>query len=353
MKYWKYQLALLSASASVLLPFSVQAQQTHHVLERLIAQRPAKAADQARAGKNAAATASAPNWGDQIPGAGTFPPSPYVFAALTESIKSDLKIDPQWGAINSAQRELLKQSASLGPEVDALKQLGLLDGTAQAGGADKVNAMFDRHHIPIHLRAVGAQEIAAGGVFDFKADWKGKDSQLTATDENGKDKVYPAFEKPVTSFNADGKTVIKIYRDDKRGITMYMTPANGDAKGYEAYKQAITLTPGPKTPNDVYTEAIIPKMKVRDQGNLPQLIGMTAAGGLRISEAKIYTSADFDQNGAEIKQGLGMVMSKSASMRPRPFIMDKPPLVWVIQDSASKPLIAFRVAQSSWKDPKK
>ena len=76
MKYWKYQLALLSASASVLLPFSVQAQQTHHVLERLIAQRPAKAADQARAGKNAAATASAPNWGDQIPGAGTFPPSP-------------------------------------------------------------------------------------------------------------------------------------------------------------------------------------------------------------------------------------------------------------------------------------
>ena len=51
MKYWKYQLALLSASASVLLPFSVQAQQTHHVLERLIAQRPAKAADQARVAK--------------------------------------------------------------------------------------------------------------------------------------------------------------------------------------------------------------------------------------------------------------------------------------------------------------
>jgi hypothetical protein len=272
---------------------------------------------------------------------------------LTEALKGDLKMDPQWGAVNSAQKELLKQSASLGPEVDALKQLGLLDGAAQAGGVDKVNAMFDRHHIPVHLDDVGPDGIAAGGVFDFKADWQGRETKLTAPDKDGKDKEYPAFEKSVKSFNVDGKTVIEVYRDDKRGITMYMTPADGDAKGYDAYKQAFNMTPGANTPRDEYNQAIIPKMKVRDGGDVPQLMGMTTAGGRSISQAKLFTSADFDQNGAEIKQGLATGMTRSLALPPPPFVMDKPPLVWVVQDGASKPLIAFRVNQDSWKDPKK
>jgi hypothetical protein len=94
-------------------------------------------------------------------------------------------------------------------------------------------------------------------------------------------------------------------------------------------------------------------MKVRDGGDVPQLMGMTTAGGRSISQAKIFTSADFDQNGAEIKQGLATGMTRSLALPPPPFVMDKPPLVWVVQDGASKPLIAFRVNQDSWKDPKK
>lgn len=295
-----------------------------------------------------------PSWGDKIPGAGTLPPSPYVFAALTESIKNDLKGDPSWKPTNKAQRELLAQSASLGPEVDALKKLGLLDGAAQAGGSDKVNDMFARHGIPIKLRDVGPDGVAAGGVFDFKADWKGKETKFTAKDENGKDKQFDAFEKGVKSFNVDGKTVIEVYRDDAKGITMYMSPTDGDMKGYSAYQSALELTPGKNTPRDDYTKAVIPKMKVRDEGDVPQLMGMQAAGGLTVTQAKIFTSADFDQNGAEVKQGLGVGLSRSlAPIEKPPFVMDKPPLVWVVQDGASKPLIAFRVGQESWKDPKK
>jgi hypothetical protein len=94
-------------------------------------------------------------------------------------------------------------------------------------------------------------------------------------------------------------------------------------------------------------------MKVRDEGDVPQLIGMGAAGGLSVTQAKIFTSADIDQSGAEIKQGLGLGITRSLSIPTPPFKLDKPPLVWVVQDNASKPLIAFRVTQESWKDPKK
>ncbi len=307
-------------------------------------QSPARVNDSAKEG---------PAWGDKVAGAGTLPPSPYVFAALTEAMKGDLKTDPNWKPINKAQRELLNQSASLGPEVDALKKLGLLDGAAQAGGSDKVNEMFARHGIPIKLKDVGPDGVAAGGVFDFKADWKGKETKLTAKDESGKDKEFDAFEKSVKSFNVNGKTVIEVYRDDAKGITMYMSPADGDMKGYSAYKAAFELTPGKNTPSDEYSKAVIPKMKVRDEGDVPQLLGMQANGGLSVTQAKIFTSADFDQNGAEIKQGLGMGMTRSLAPIERSFKMDKPPLVWVVQDGASKPLIAFRVGQESWKDPKK
>lgn len=300
------------------------------------------------------ATGNGPRWGEKIPGAGTLPPSPYVFAALTEAIKTDLHRDPQWRAINGAQRELLNQSASLGPEVDALKKLGLLDGAAQLGGVDRVNDMFARHGINVRLDDVPPDGIAAGGVFHFKADWKGTEAKLKAKDENGSEKEFDAFKKEVKSFKVDGTTVIEVYRDDAKGITMYMAASDADLKGYDAYKKAFELTPGKNTPRDEYDEAIIPKMKVRDEGDVPQLRGMKADGNYSVDQAKIFTSADFDQNGAEIKQGLGVTMLKSMVEFPKPvFKMDKPPLVWVMQDGASKPLIAFRVSQESWKDPKK
>lgn len=294
------------------------------------------------------------NWGDKIPGAGTLPPSPYVFAALTEAMKTELKSDPQWQAINKAQGELLKQSASLGPEVEALRKLGLLDGAAQIGGVDKVNAMFARHGIPITLDNVPSDGIATGGVFDFKANWNGTETKLNAKDINGTEKQFDAFKKSVKSFDVNGTTVIEVYRDDAKGISMYMAASEAELKGYSAYNKAFELTPGKNTPPGEYSEAIIPKMKVRDEGDVPQLVGMQAAGNYQVSQAKIFTSADFDQNGAEIKQGMGMVILKSMAVMPKPvFKMDKPPLVWVVQDGASKPLIAFRVTQESWKDPKK
>jgi hypothetical protein len=295
-----------------------------------------------------------PGWGDNIPGAGKIPPSPYVFAALTEALKTDLQKDPRWQAINKAQQELLGQSASLGPEVQKLRELGLLDGAAQLGGADKVNAMFARHGIPIHLEGVPADGIAAGGVFDFKADWKGTETKMTAKDKDGTLKEFDAFKKDVKSFNVNGTTVIEVYRDDTKGITMYMAASEAEQKGYDAYKKAFELTPGKNTPAGAYSEAILPKMKVRDEGEVPQLVGLQASGDYKVAQAKIFTSADFDQNGAEIKQGLGVVMLKASIEMPKPvYTMDKPPLVWVVQDGASKPLIAFRVGQESWKDPKK
>lgn len=295
-----------------------------------------------------------PNWGDKIPGAGVIPPSPYVFAALTEALKNDLHRDPQWMATNKAQKELLNQSASLGPEVQALTKLGLLDGAAQLGGVDKVNAMFQRHGIPIKLDAVPSDGIAAGGVFDFKANWNGTETKLTAKDSDGKEKQFDAFKKDVKSYNVNGTTVIEVYRDDAKGITMYMAPSDAALNGYAAYNKAFELTPGKNTPQGAYSEAVIPKMKVRDEGEVPQLVGMGASGDYKVTQAKIFTSADFDQNGAEIKQGLGVVMLKASIEMPKPvFTMDKPPLVWVVQDGASKPLIAFRVSQESWKDPKK
>lgn len=295
-----------------------------------------------------------PNWGDKIPGAGTLPPSPYVFAALTEAMKNDLGKDPRWQAINKAQSELLNQSASLGPEVEALKRLGLLDGAAQLGGTDKVNAMFARHDIPVRLNDVPPDGIAAGGVFHFKADWKGTETKLTAKDKDGTEKEFDAFKKDVRSFNVNGTTVIEVYRDDKKGITMYMAAADAELKGYAAYNKAFELTPGKNTPRAEYDQAIIPKMKVRDEGDVPQLMRMKAAGNYEVTQAKIFTSADIDHTGAEIKQGLGIGLMKMSLEMPKPiYRMDKPPLVWVVQDGASKPLIAFRVTQESWKDPKK
>ena len=78
---------------------------------------------------------------------------------------------------------------------------------------------------------------------------------------------------------------------------MYMAATDADLKGYAAYGKAFELTPGKNTPRDQYNEAIIPKMKVRDEGEVPQLIGMEAAGNYKVTQAKIFTSADFDQNG--------------------------------------------------------
>ena len=295
----------------------------------------------------------APNWGDKVPGAGTLPPSPYVFSALSNALEKDLKMNPNWRAINGPQRELLGQSLSLGPEVDALTQLGLLDGAAQKGGVNKVNDMFARHGIPIKLDDVGPDGIAAGGVFHFKAQWEGTETKLNAKDANGVQTEFPAFEKSVKSFNINGQTVLEVYRDDKKGISMYMTPTDSEFKGYAAYDKAFELTPGANSQADRYSKAIIPKMKVRDEGDVPQLLGMQAAGGYGIKQAKIFTSADIDQSGAEVKQGLGVVMTRSLQPVHQVFKMDKPPLVWIMQDGASKPLIAFRVGQESWKDRKK
>ncbi len=293
-----------------------------------------------------------PAWGDKVPGAGSIPPSPYVFAALTESLKNDLKMNVDWKAENAPQKEILGQSASLGPEVDNLRKLGLLDGVAQKGDVDKVNAMFAKYGLPIHFDKAGDDAITAGGVFNFKANWNGTETKMTANDANGKPKEFDAFEKSVKSFNVDGKTVIEVYRDKEKGITMYMTPTDGDLKGYAAYKQAMEMTPGANTPSDSFNKAIIPKMKVRDEGDVPQLVGLKT-NGYSVNQARIATSVDIDQSGAEIKQGLGMQMTRSIAMPAPAFKMDKPPLVWVMQDGASKPLIAFRVTQEAWTDPKK
>lgn len=317
--------------------------------------KPGKSAEQARTSDMTAKPNDAPAWGDKVPGAGTLPPSPYVMAALTEALKTDIKMDPNWRPINAAQKELLNQSASLGPEVDALKRMGLLDGVAQAGGVDKVNEMFAKHKIPIKLDDVGKDGVAAGGVFDFKAKWEGKEAKLQAKDADGTEKTFDAFEKGVKSYKVDGTTVLEVYRDNEKGITMYMAPSEADLKGYAAYNKAFELTPGQNTARDEFTKALLPKMKVRDEGDVPQMIGLGAAGGLRVTQAKVFTSADFDQSGAEVKQGMGVGMTRSIVMQApdKVFKMDKPPLVWIVQDGASKPLIAFRVGQDSWKDPKK
>ncbi len=295
---------------------------------------------------------SVPEWGDKVPGAGVIPPSPYVFAALTESLKRDLKMNAEWKGVNGPQKELLSQSASLGSEVDNLTKLGLLDGVAQRGDVDKVNAMFKKYDIPIEFQKGAPDDITAGGVFNFKASWNGTETKMTAADADGKPKEFDAFEKSVKSFNVNGQTVIEVYRDNEKGISMYMTPTDAALKGYAAYDKAMELTPGANTPRDEYSKAIIPKMKVRDEGDVPQLKGMKA-NGYGISQAKIAFAADIDQSGAEVKQGLGVQMTRSIAMPAPAFKMDKPPLVWIMQDGASKPLAAFRVTQESWTDPKK
>ncbi len=293
-------------------------------------------------------------WGDKIPGAAQLAPSPYVFAALTEAMKKDIKMDPNWSGDTAAQKQLLKQSASLGPEVKSLVELGLLDAAAQAGGSDKVNDLFARHGIPITLKDVGPDGIATGGVFHFKADWKGSETTLNAKDQKGEEKQFSAFEKGVKSYNVNGQTVIEVYRDDKKGITMYMAATDSDMKGYEPYNKAFELTPGANTPQAEFNKAVFPKMMLRDQGDMPQLIGMRAAGGLQVSEAKLFTSIDIDQNGAEVKQGAGLAMTRSLMVnRDVTYKMDKPPLMWIMQDGASKPLFATRITQEAWKDPKK
>jgi hypothetical protein len=47
---------------------------------------------------------SDPAWGSTIEGAARIAPSPYVFGALTESLKADLRMDPQWHPVNNAHR---------------------------------------------------------------------------------------------------------------------------------------------------------------------------------------------------------------------------------------------------------
>ena len=55
--------------------------------------------------------------------------------------------------------------------------------------------MFERHGIPVRLDNVPSDGIAAGGVFDFKANWKGTETKLTAQDKDGTEKQFDASKR--------------------------------------------------------------------------------------------------------------------------------------------------------------
>lgn len=291
----------------------------------------------------------APKWGDDIPGAAKVPPSPYVWAGISQAVGNELKQDPNWKPVNAAQAEMLKASKGLEQEVNGIPK-SVLDSVAGTGadGVAKVNKLFKDHNIPINLRDAGKDAISAGSVFDFKADWKGLETKLQTPDG----KEYPAFQKDVRGYKVGNDTVLEVYRDEKNGFTMYMSPQAQDVKGYDAYKKAFELTPGAKTERANFTEAVIPKMSFRDAGEIPQLQGLQAAKGLSVDKALAFTSADFDQTGAQIKQGVAVQMTRSLSIKAEPFQVKEPPLVWVAYDNASKPVIAFQIPKKDWVDPK-
>lgn len=276
--------------------------------------------------------------------------SAYGLTAALESAKKFLTGD--WTASNGNQQEALKLQKMLAGDLSKIPT-EMLDALASQD-LTELNAFLEKHGFgEIKLERLGQDGIGMVSAVKLEGRWAGKETgPMTANDGN----EYAAFKlKDPEAYQLEGHDapVFKIFENDE-GLKVYVTPYTANLAGLDASAVASRLIPGRGTREnqDGYTAIQLPKVDLKEVGDIPWLLGMTHSSGHQVDQAKVARTVKMDQDGFEAREGLAIAMSRGIAPPDKTYQMKDPMLFIVAMDGLQYPLFATRIDYSHWRDPK-
>ncbi len=272
-------------------------------------------------------------------------PSVYGMAKAFDQGKDFVAVD-QWKGEKPLQIEFVRDFIGLGKEANTLPKSML---EAVASDDEKViNSFLQAHGLTIKLPQFGRDEFGAASVLTLEGKWGGRKTELTGEDS----KKYPAVKLSNVAFYEVSKhadPVVLIYRERDSGVSVYVTPWDGDDSGFNALKKAQQLTPERTSPRhqEGYSALVMPMVDMDRSVDLDWLVGMRGSGAT-LQKALAQTKLKLDENGFSVKEGFAYSASRGLSTT---YTINKPFLLWVRVEGLSQPFFAVKVGTEYWKNP--
>ncbi|MFW9846139.1 MAG: hypothetical protein ACFFD6_05300 [Candidatus Thorarchaeota archaeon] len=261
-----------------------------------------------------------------------------------------------WNAINDTQQEFLDSFyAVCRGEIPNIKELKSIAHT----DADFINTWLKTHDFNIQLSPFEENGFGTAGILDIMGLWliQGQ-SAIVKTDD---DEQYPGVrlgEDGVSLFKVDKRkelvAALKTRNDDMVYMMMADTVPTGLALGQTVQDIMEKMTPtSPK-----FQGVVFPMIDLNMEGPLDWLLQMQLMipqGRFPfyfIQQALQQIKLKMNPEGFRVKSATAIAMVLGAAPpKRRPYIIDRPFLMWITRPGLSKPLLVSYLNKDVWKDP--
>ena len=258
----------------------------------------------------------------------------------------------EWKAINAAQErwvELYGRVSGLGDRFTADELVSIAADTAA-----EINEFMARNGFPeivLDPWAAMPPSVGVGSVLKVPVKWLQPGVKTAVL--SGK---FPAFElKPGVAVRraVDGTIVVEMATQSED--TVCVAIQEEALAGFDLYDRAVRLDGMEKSRTD-FDRVIVPMVNFDEFADTSWIIGLNTEDATDtpwdVVQAKEKSRFMMNEIGARLETGFaGQVMMRSMPAPPKPYIVDRPFLLWLTRPGIPVPIAACRFEYDVWSEP--
>jgi hypothetical protein len=260
----------------------------------------------------------------------------------------------EWKAMSSTQEEFL---FAYSDHVSIANTLGDVLRRKADRDIKVINQWLEENGFSIRLtQEVGKDGFAVASILDVLCEWMAEGVRTTIEKPGAS---YPAVKLKkddgvslVQHPDLHGHPIIRIRT--KGGEKVCMTVADGIPEGLLGLHSKVRSLQLAATPDYRYEGVVFPMVQYDRAEDISFLVGMRIKDSqYYINEAVQQTRFRMNEKGARAESAAAMgVRCFSLGGDRKPYVLDRPFILWIERDAVAIPLFMGVFAEDSWKDPK-
>lgn len=275
----------------------------------------------------------------------------YTLTAALNQVEVFLGTNLTWHASSTAQSRLLSDYFATARHEPPLPDIESI----AAHNEEPINAFLRDRDFTIQLLPFTAPDIGVASVLDLTVSWftPGKQVPLHTAQDTIVSGVH--LKEHVTFYTAPDHPEPLVALATQSEDTVWLTMLADSLDGFDLLERAMTLRRTASLADGM--EVIFPMVDLDREVDLSWLLGLSATHqdalvGV-ISQALQQTKLKLDERGAHVKDAVAIVLTRGLSARPRPYLIDRPFLIWIERPGYQYPLFAGYITEEHWRNPQR